>query len=573
MSKIQYSGLAAMTESGLEIMAFHLHRFLAGWMEAYQQERLFITLGFEGAQCEAATFMIELHQSRALDVGWSFDDLCQTYRQGDGNLYLEHADEDATTVLRTFPILDRPATGGQARVAIGFVLMPQHEESLDSEHLVALQNRVFEAICAARRNAMRLFFDEHRDHEIKGLLYAFMDHLPEWTGCDYSASMILTSSLETMTLDSSSRAHFNILAEKLYGHRTGILPERLVGMMVRMNEGEAQHVLSAAFHRQREDADLPYQCFMKRDGKWESQDSGQRYSAIHAVKGREEESMMVLTPLVAMDGQDRELLGFLSITWKSGAELTSSAGDLLSEIGSYVGPLLRHSSLYMLGAKKLWILREMRASAEALLANEAQDLSQEELIGGFIGEAAELLREHVAVPSFGLAYLKHCERGRVLRFEHPHGWAINEGIDLVVDVEPEARIDSGVSSLAVRLNRPLVLAGGYGEGDDFGFKNSLFVHEETGRLEDVRRGNIGDKGEPGEWVALSAYYKPARKHAYATLAYPITFAKKPLGVLTIEVDKETDWLWWTGFGGHLFWQLFASELASVFFALGVRAEQ
>ncbi len=139
-----------------------------------------------------------------------------------------------------------------------------------------------------------------------------------------------------------------------------------------------------------------------------------------------------------------------------------------------------------------------------------------------------------------------------------------------VDVPAAQRTDSGVSSLAVRLNRTLVLAGGYGEGDDFGFKNSLFVHEESGRLEDVRRGKLADVGNE-QWVALSDYYKPARQHAYATLAYPITFAGDVLGVLTIEVDKDTDWLWWTGFGGHLFWQLFASELASVFFALHVRA--
>lgn len=562
-----------MTESGLEVMAFHLHRFLAGWMEACKQERLLITLGFEGAYCESATFHIELHQARVVEVGWSFEDLCQTYRQGDGNLYLEGAERSEPVVLSTVPILDRPAMGGQARVAMGFVLLSK-DSGVEAEQLVALQNRVFEAVCAARRNAMRLFFDEHRDQEIKGLLYDFMEHLPEWTGCDYASSMILTSSLETMTLDSSSQAHFNILAERLFGVEGsgGGRPERLVGMMVRMDEGEAQHVLAGAFHRQREDGDLPYQSFIKRSGRWISVETGEGYEAIHAVRGRQQgERMLVLTPLVAMDGDDRELLGFLSMTWGSEAELTSAAGDLLAEIGAHLGPILRHSSLYMLGAKKLWLLREMRAAAERLLVGEQE--ADESLVRGFIGEAAALLREHVAVPSFGIAHIRHDEKqGRTLRYEHPHGWTKNESIDLLVDVTQQERTEWGVSSLAVRLNRPLVLAGGYGEGDDFGFKNSLFVHEESGRLEDVRRGGLGASCAGGDWVALSDYYKPARKHAYATLAYPITFARGVLGVLTIEVDRETDWLWWTGFGGHLFWQLFASELASVFFALGVRAK-
>ena len=204
VSEIRYSGAARMTDSGLEIMAFHLHRFLAGWIEACGQGRLFITVGFEGAACEEATFCIELHQARVAEVSWSFDDLCQTYRQGDGNLYLERPNSEETLVLSVLPILDRPATGGPARVAMGFVLLPS-DSSCGSEQLQGLQTRVFEAMCAARRNAMRLFFDERRDQEIKTLLYEFMEHLPEWTGCDHAASMVLTSSLETMTLDDSSR--------------------------------------------------------------------------------------------------------------------------------------------------------------------------------------------------------------------------------------------------------------------------------------------------------------------------------------------------------------------------------
>ena len=377
-------------------------------------------------------------------------------------------------------------------------------------------------------------------------------------------------------------AHFNLLAERVYSSEQIASPTRLVGMMVRLKDRDEEgraHVLAAAYARQREDADLPYQGFVRDGAGWRGQDTGERHASIHAVRSRlEQERMMVLTPLVARDGQERELLGFVSMTWRSEAELTSAAGDLLSEVSQHLGPLLRHSSLYMLSARKLWILKAVRQHAErAQVRGERGDASVER----FIGHAADLLAEHVDVPSFGIAYMKHSpEQGRVLCYAHPHGWSRDEGIELRVDVPEAQRTDSGVSSLAVRFNRPLVLAGGYGEGDDFGFKNSLFVNERSGRLEDVRSGKLkapgpgqGDDkaGEPTSWVALSDYYKPARRRAYATLAFPVTFAGEALGVLTVEVDKETDWLWWTGFGGHLFWQLFASELAAVFFALGVRA--
>ncbi|MFW6058048.1 MAG: hypothetical protein ACOC9W_04250, partial [Persicimonas sp.] len=65
-------------------------------------------------------------------------------------------------------------------------------------------------------------------------------------------------------------------------------------------------------------------------------------------------------------------------------------------------------------------------------------------------------------------------------------------------------------------------------------------------------------------------YKPARSSAYATLAYPISFNGDPLGVITVEVERETNWLWWTGFGAQLFWELLANELAYAFYAMGLR---
>ena len=402
-----------------------------------------------------------------------------------------------------------------------------------------------------------------------------MEELPGWVGCDHSATMILTSSLEAMTLEEAASFQFNVLAERTFSHDPASAPERLVGMTIHVDD-EGAALLGAAFERQREDAELPYQLFEReRDEQgqvwWRGVDTGGRHQPFHQLRGRQDEGMLALLPLVAGEAQDAELLGFLALTWRAPLALPSATGQLLAEASEHLADVLRTSSLYALSARKLWILRRMRRAAERALASSGHDADQgrvEELIG----EVAELLASHVDVPSFAIASMVHdAERGRLLRYAHPHGWAHFEELELPVDVSPEQAHDSSVSSLAVRLNKPMVLAGGYGEGDTFDFKNSLFVDEASGRVRDVRSGGLGQE-EAGDWIALSEYYKAARDQAYATLAYPIVFADEPLGVLTIEVDKQTSWLWWTGFGGHLFWQLVASELASAFYFLGVRGQ-
>mgnify|MGYP000035272623 CR=1 FL=1 len=571
--KIRYMGAPAMTDTGIEVMSIPLHRFLIGWLEHAHDARLFVTLGFEGTLCENATFAVEINAACEVNVGWTFEDLCHTYRRGDSRLHLELAGEDGPIVFQAVPILDRPALGGQARVILAFVMVPEYL-ALDEDRLASLQAHVYEAICAARRNSMRLFFDEHRNLDVKALLYAFMDHLPEWIGCDYCATMILASSLETMTLEDAPNARFNILAERAYLSDELEDFERLVGMSI-TTEGEEGNVLSAAYHRQREDADLPYQLFTRqeRDGAcvWKSVDTSQEHSPFHHARARDGEQMLALVPLVAGDDREQELLGFLGLNWRQPTSLPSSAGQLLAEGSAQLALALRHSTLYALSARKLWILRKMRRVAEEILASAEQN--DEASLSQLISTVSKMIAQHVEVPSFAIASLEIDEledgsRCRYLRYRHPHGWAHYEQLRLPVDVAPEDRTDSSVASLAVRLMKPLVLAGGYGEGGELEFKNSLFVHEESGQVRDVRAGGLCDGG----WVALSDYYMPARDRAYATLAYPIMFDRQPLGVLAVEVDKSTDWLWWTGFGGHLFWQLVASELSSAFYQLGVRCD-
>ena len=119
-------GAPTMTESGLEVYGFHLRRYLGSWLEQFDLEQMFATIGFEQSQCESVTFEIRRDYSDLASVGWSFDDLCHAYRSGDGRLRVEQRSDVAEPrTYEVLPVLDRPATGGEPRIILGFLLLPE----------------------------------------------------------------------------------------------------------------------------------------------------------------------------------------------------------------------------------------------------------------------------------------------------------------------------------------------------------------------------------------------------------------------------------------------------------------
>jgi hypothetical protein len=347
-------------------------------------------------------------------------------------------------------------------------------------------------------------------------------------------------------------------------------PARQVGL--ELNVDDHCGLLATVYKRQQLDPDLPYQLYSCDDpsapqSTWsaiELPDS--ELPSLHRCPGRHNEAMIAFVPLTAPDGQDTDLLGFLAISYRERAELPSSVGQVFSELSDQLGSLLRFSSLYSLSARKLWLLRQMRSIAELVIAADGDPRTRVEAL---IGHFSDLIESYVAVPSFGIAYmLPERERGphRAVRYVHSRGWDGFSSLDLLIDVPDDKLTETGVSSLAMRLNKPLVLAG----RSQSSFKNSVHIHEPTRRVLDIRAHSSSPVLPEQGWTPLAHYYKPVRTTSYATLAYPITFCDKPIGLLSVEVDKDTNWLWWTGFGGQLFWQLVASELASAFHALGIR---
>ncbi|MFP4599671.1 MAG: hypothetical protein ACLFVJ_15545 [Persicimonas sp.] len=570
---IRYTGAPEMTEGGQEVLSFHFHRYLASWLERERRARILITVGFEGSAAESTSFEASIARCEPVEVAWTFEDLCHIYRQGDGRLHVEQRINGGSTVVYDLvPLVDRPAGGGEARVLLGFALVSE-SEVMSPDAIAQLTAQATEAIRAARRNAMRLFFDEKKSLPIKTCLYQLMEHLPEWTGCDHSASMLMTTSLEAMTLEASEDARFSFLAERLYHDEADEQPRRLVGMSIRLADQSAGFIREA-IERQVRDPEQPFQIFARSDDavdKWCAVDGDERsHSGFHRCEERSDESMYVMVPLLTHTEAETELLGFVVLVFRDRREMSQSTSDLLSELSQNLSSLLRYSPLYTLNARKLWILRQTRAAlTEAIAASQARVARIENLIG----TVTSLIVPHVDVPSFAIAYLREDPEGaddrRHLRYAHPHGWTHFEQLSLPVDVEPDDRADSGVSGLAVRINRPLVLAGGRGEGEQLAFKNFLYVNERAGTVVDARS-VLAEGLEESDWVRLGDYYKPARSSAYATLAYPISFNGDPLGVITVEVERETNWLWWTGFGAQLFWELLANELAYAFYAMGLR---
>jgi len=571
--EIRTVGTPSITEEGADVFAFHFNRFLSDWLEGREIERLYATIGFEGSSFQGVTFELAPPRGERVDVGWEFSDLCHAYRSGDGRLRVEQRrDTGDPRVYDVVPLLERPSTGGERRVIAGFVLLPAEGEHL-AESVDVLRDKAGEALRAAKRNGVRLFFDDREARPVKSILYEMFDHLPEWFGVDHSASLLMTSTLETMALEASRHGRLDVLAERLYFEEPdGERFDRLVGLSVLLG-GEGAELLEEVVERQFEEPDRSYQVYRRGgDGTFRAADGraaerrgtngeGPGSGDFHRLEARPDLEQYVFVPLKIEERYETELLGFLCLGYREAVERSAADGELLATLGRRLSSTLRYSPLYTLGAQKLWMLRRTRALVEEYVADETRDL--EDLIEG----VSSLIDHQGAVPSFAVGYVEEGTEERILRYVHPHGWTHFDELTLPVDVSPGERAGSGVSALAVRLDRPFVLAGGRGSGEGLEFKNHLRVHESSGEVVDARSPRAETMEFSEGWRRLQDYYKPARWRAYATLSHPISFGGEVLGVLTVEVDQATDWVWWTGFGGQLFWEMLADELAVAFSAM------
>lgn len=562
-------GAPRLTRSGLDILAFTLHRYVAPFLVERKLESVRIAIGFEGSALPPVIIEVSDHAAKPITLeGFDFDTLAAATRSGAQAVTLR---DEGTQHLAAIAVADRSEESSHH--LLGFVLLAANTPWLSDAHLVEdLAMRASEAIRSARNNEIRMLFDAQGQMPIKAFLYRVLDQLPDWCGVDHSAALILTGSLGAMAMSSLEDAEFEIVAERLYfdppaGHFDDY--ERLVGLTIEVGDGGG--LLGASFARLREDAgEFGLYIYLPDDANhWHLFGESDRLVQRFATRvTRPQEEMTVLVPLLTRDELGhQEMLGFLSLNFRKPMPIMSGSSQLLEMLGERLGEALRRSPLFGLSARQLLLLEAVRTASNTCLS-QTEDGAVTRL-EAYLGTTIERVAQASSVPGFGIGYITHDGRGdRVIRFAKPHGFTRFADVILPV-VPPDESVRSSIAALAVRLTRPVVLAGGHSEGDTFFFKNDMFVNEEAGLIVDARRVDPYTLTDTGTWRELSDYFIASRDDSYATLAYPISIAGEVLGVIAIEVDRNTDWLWWTGFGSQLFYRLLANELSVVFKLLGV----
>ncbi|TXD39134.1 hypothetical protein FRC98_01650 [Lujinxingia vulgaris] len=576
------AGRFQISEQTREVIAFHLQSMLNVWLRYFNIEEVLVCPGFEHSSVSLGAYAVRQDSCQPSDeVVWDFHELLQTWRYGNPRLVWKSAEH------RLMPVTEGTQEGEE--VILGFVLVRADRvvPDLAFEDLPAM---VAEALRSCRRNGVRLFFEERSDLAVKAQLYQLMSSFSEWLGCDHSASILLSRQPLDLGQGLKPTATVDVLAERLFfdgdpaqasddetsandACREGA--RRLVGMVLNVEEGAPASLLSEALVRQLARPEACCHVFERREHEggvggdlspWTHREAPeQALDAWHTLKDRPVARACWMVPMISHTQGSPELLGFVAFNFAQPQAPAPHALALITEIAAQLARVLRHSSIYVLAASKLRIVQQIRHIAEdAIRSGE----TGEEVVNAYIAQVTELIARQVEVPSVAIAYVVDRAGERWLRYAHPHGWTRFDQLEIPVDVAVEQRADSGISALAVRLGRAITLAGGHGSGDNLRFKNELFIDEESGALLDARSPAWSTIDERSRWSRLSDYYKPARSSAYATLAFPVLYADRALGVLTVEVERSTDWVWWSGLGGQLFWELVAAELAFGFAALG-----
>ena len=530
-------GEPTLSTQGNDVLAFHLHRYLRHWFDGTDAASVAVCVGHADSSVPCTCITVERETtSRTGDLG-PFAELLDQYQK---------TGEVPRAVAVTEPMDDAPDE------VIAFARV---DAELDHDARQDLRAHLGEAIRAARRNSVRLWFDESDPSDMKAYLYDLMSHLPEWVGCDVAAAFVLADSLEAMTIEHAGNANFFVAAERLFAQDSSLT--RLVGLAVDLRD-DIRTTIDAAVELLAADSQHGPITF-RRDGNHYVDPDGNEAVSIGVVEGRPHDAQSVVVPLVARWHGEEDLIGFMCLGFRRHAPLTRSARALLEQICDELGHVLRTSPLFSISSSRMRLLREIRAACEQRVRATGPATTRRDAL---VQDVVDIVRRNTEVPAFSIGYV--LREPRRLRYVASFGWSAFESIDLPVDVAAADRADSGVSALAVRLQQPLALAGGAADGHEF--KNFLWVHEESGRIVDARAPGVRPNVDDG-WTELRAYYKPAREGAYATIAHPIDFAGETLGVVALEVDRDTDWTWWGAYGGRLLWELVASELAFALWSL------
>lgn len=533
-----------------------------------------VMVGFEASHMPCMTMRVSAYGS---DVDNKFDIEYE-------DLVLEaRKSEDIATVIQRevngrsvyfYPVLSISEPG---REHIHAFVFSENAKVFDADiFTVALRTRINEAIRSFRHNSLRIMFDESEGLTPKEFLDKVLDLVPVWCGADHSACLILSSSLESMVMSGVGPAHFQIVNEKIYCAPTdgSAAFDNLSSLEFVVNRLEESGLIGHAFEEVRRTKTVGLNIFIgdSESDEWFSMGEIQKNAhriATHAH--RPTEKLTILLPLLcANEVGDSELLGFLSINFFETMPLASLTSRVLETLATRLGTWLHRSSFFSLSAQQLWLLecvREEQLAAERL-CRKADGMPIDDVLSHFISNVNKLIVDSTHIPCFGIGYRTTNKDGEeVLRFSDLQGYSRFTNIDLPIYADQVK--DSSLSALAVRLNRVITLTGGSNENTQNDFNNEIYVNEKTGVICDARM----EPNLDSDWHRLSEYYKLGREGvSYAAICYPIRMKDEVVGVIAVEVDRDTNWVWWTGFGSYLFYRLLANELAADFSLIGLDVE-
>ena len=556
------------TDSITEILGVHMHRYLMPLLMDHKINSLGVMVGFEVSSMPSVSLRVTTYGAETTEIAVDYASLISEARSHEELATVITREVDGKN-LYFYPILSISEPG---REHIHAFVVSDKEGIYNADIMtVALRTRINEAIRAFRHNSLLIVFDECENSSPREFLDRILDLIPIWCGSDHSACLMLSSSLEAMVLSGVGPAHFQIVNEKLYCSPTDEEKkfENLSSLEFVVNYGENSGLIGHAFEEVRRSKSVGLNIFIGDDSdEWFSMGESQKSAHRVATRSyRPKEKMTVLLPLLCSNEVgEQELLGFLSINFFEPMPLSSLTSRVLETLATRLGTYLHRSSFFSLSAQQLWLLecvREEQVAVSRLFKN-AKDDRKDMALQAFIKNVNELVAQSTRIPCFAIGYRTTDADGNdILRFRDPHGFTIFDNIDLAV--YPENRAESSLSTLAVRLNRVITLSGGEMKEGRTAFTNEIYVNESRGVLADGRlEENLGD-----DWRKLSEYYKPSREGSYAALCYPIRMKDDVVGVIAVEVDRDTDWVWWTGFGSYLFYRLLANEFAADFSLLGL----
>ena len=278
------------------------------------------------------------------------------------------------------------------------------------------------------------------------------------------------------------------------------------------------------------------------------------------------EKLTVLLPLLcANEVGQQELLGFLSINFFETMPLASLTSRVLETLATRLGTYLHRSYFFSLSAQQLWLLECVREEqiATARLFKKAGGASTDDILETFVKNINQLMAQATQIPCFAIGYRRqNADQSDTLRFTAPHGFTNFTKLDIPIYTDHLS--GSSLAALAVRLNRAITLTGGETKSGRVDFQSTIYVNEASGTLADSRLTDIGTG-----FTKLSDYYRPTGNGSYAALCYPIRMQDDVVGIIAVEVNRDTNWVWWTGFGSYLFYRLLANELAADFRLLGL----